>query len=72
MICPKDIKAHLWTDPQNTQKSLVWWNTDYLIKRSQLIILDTCVSEAVMRSTGIPQGGVLAPFLFILYIVDLK
>lgn len=48
------------------------WITDYLTGRPQYVRVDGCTSEVVTCSTGVPQGTVLAPFLFTLYTSDFR
>lgn len=40
------------------------WVLDYLSDRPQYLRARKCQSDAVVCSTGAPQGTVLAPFLF--------
>ncbi|CAM4735666.1 unnamed protein product [Leuciscus chuanchicus] len=52
--------------------SLVLWCLDYLSLRPQYVRLQNSVSSIVLSSTGVPQGTVLAPFLFTIYTVDFQ
>jgi len=46
------------------------WILDYLTNRPQFVRIKDCQSDTVVCSTGVPQGTVLAPFLFTLYTAD--
>lgn len=52
-------------------KSMVSWLMDFLSNRPQYVRMQDCVSQVVLCNTGVPQGTVLAPFLYIRLSVQL-
>lgn len=48
------------------------WITDYLSGREQRVIMGTSLSRFNTISAGVPQGSVLGPLLFLIYVNDIS
>ena len=68
-ICPAILMEKL----KNTSlhPNLINWVYSFLTNRQQKVISDQSISDTITSSTGSPQGCVLSPILFSIYVDDM-
>ena len=55
----------------NFSDDLIRWFSAYLVGRSQTVLIDGFSSERKPVTSGVPQGSIIGPFLFLLFINDM-
>ena len=48
------------------------WISDYLDNRKQKVVIKSCHSNTTLITAGVPQGSVLGPPLFLIYVNDIS
>ena len=51
--------------------SLLSWFSSYLDQRKQRVAIEGCLSDILFVKVGVPQGSILGPLLFLMYINDI-
>ena len=58
--------------PLGLEGELLQWVSDYLSDRKQKVVIRNCLSSLKAVNAGVPQGSVLGPLLFLVYINDIS
>ena len=67
------IQLHLLANKMfsmSVPSDMMLWIIDYLTSRSQFVVFQSLKSDTLYSNTSVPQGTVLAPLLFSLYMSD--
>ena len=58
-------------DAYGIKGSLLLWIKDFLSERTQQVVLSGSASNTFTVSSGVPQGSVMEPLLFLVYVNDI-
>ena len=53
------------------EKSVKWFGS-FLSERSQIVKIADSLSDSLKLNSGVPQGGIISPLLYIIYVADLQ
>ena len=48
------------------------WFRSFLTDRTQIVKIGNCLSSPANLKSGVPQGGILSPLLYIIYVADIQ
>jgi len=66
-----DVLLNRLADRCGFQDAALGWFRSYFSRRTQSVVVDGEVSEPVTFECGVPQGSVLGPLLFLVYVASL-
>ena len=66
-----EVLLHICEDRFGIRYTAIKWLQSYLLGRKQLVLVNDSISKPALLDSGVPQGSILGPMLFSVYLTPL-